>query len=62
LLGQGVGVVPADCIANRTVRDPTFAPLLAATVADPNATPDPSQVAAVRQREAQITVDCSAVR
>ena len=33
LLGQGVGVVPADCIANRTVRDPAFVPVLAASVA-----------------------------
>lgn len=59
LTEQGVGIAPAQCTANGVVRDPAVRPLVDATVADPNATPDPALLASVRQRVVAIAAECA---
>jgi hypothetical protein len=59
VLKQGAPVRVAVCAADTLVRDPAFAPLLEAAVADPSAEPDAETLAAVRARVPAVFRQCS---
>jgi hypothetical protein len=59
VLKQGAPVRVAVCASDTLVRDPTFAPLLRAAVADPSAEPDAETLAAVRARVPEVFQQCS---
>ena len=54
----GGGEKVATCVANRVVADPTFRPLLAASVADPDARPDESVLGPFQARVIAIAQEC----
>jgi hypothetical protein len=58
VLKQDRPVSVASCVADGVVRDPSFAPVLAAATDDPGASPDASVIDAVRARVQQILGEC----
>jgi hypothetical protein len=60
VLKQGLTVNVASCAADGVVRDPSFAPVLAAATNDPSASPDAGDIDAVRARVPVILQGCVA--
>jgi hypothetical protein len=58
LVKQGLSTTEASCSSDGLVRDPTFQPILQASVNDPNAQPDAAAVSAVRNRLRELVVSC----
>ena len=54
----GGGEKAATCVANGVVADPTFRPLIEASVADPDAMPDQSDLAPFQARAIAIAQEC----
>jgi len=59
LAKQGVKIKVADCTANGVIADAAFRPLLAATVANPNATPDTTVLQQFQQSVLTIATRCT---
>jgi hypothetical protein len=60
VLKQGLPVNVASCAADGVVRDPSFAPVIAAATDDPSASPDAGVIDAVRARVPTILQGCVA--
>jgi hypothetical protein len=60
VLKQGYPVNVASCAADGVVRDPSFAPVIAAATNDPSASPDAGVIDAVRARVPTILQGCVA--
>jgi hypothetical protein len=58
LLQCGAPTEVATCVSDRLVRDPVFAPIVAAAGTDPDAAPDPDAITAVRGRVQEIIGQC----
>lgn len=58
LLQGGAPTDVASCSADKLVRDPAFAPIVAAAGTDPNAEPDEATITALRARVQEIVVGC----
>jgi hypothetical protein len=58
LMKEGLSTAEASCASDALVRDPAFAPFLAASANAPDAQPDPSAIDALRTRLRAIVAAC----
>jgi hypothetical protein len=58
VVGGGIPITTADCIATRLVRDPVLAPVIAQATADPNSQLSDTDKTALQQKVTDLTVAC----